>query len=215
MSEQTTPEVGAPEPASPPPAPVRKYHATVAQDGTVIAQGHATAKPDVLDRMMAEQGRVEITADQYAQIQTGGSWTLVNGVLTAKAAPFDLARARVAAIGRVEHEAEYARQKFLTPGFGQMLEYQATLADARAVASMEPDAPVVDTDYPWLAADIDATHSMTFREAAAAVIARASAWTIAGAAIKEQRLRAKAQIRGAVSKEAIEAIISGLRWPSP
>jgi hypothetical protein len=121
---------------------------------------------------------------------------------------------------QVDAEAEAARLRYLTPGSGQALEYQATEADARSftaahLAGANPDIGA----YPFLLAEADAIEAATGAapdavEVATSVIAQADAWVAAGAEIKRLRRGAKLAIEAAVTPTAARAAAQ-VTWPHP
>lgn len=128
----------------------------------------------------------------------------------------DLAALRAQALERIDAEAERERLRYLTPGAGQALEYQATAEEALALqaeGAPEPDPQ----DYPMLAAEQAALAAVgtaaTLEDVAGQVLAERAAWSAIGAAIKSVRRGAKLQAEAAESAEAIEAIFP-LAWPA-
>jgi hypothetical protein len=121
---------------------------------------------------------------------------------------------------RVDAEAEVARLRYLTPGSGQALEYQATESDARAfmAAHLAGEVPSI-ADYPFLAAEalaIEMAKGIVPDPVAVAqdVIAQADAWIAAGSEIKALRRGAKLAIEAASSPAEARAAAQ-VTWPQP
>jgi len=124
-----------------------------------------------------------------------------------------LAAAKVAAIARVDAEAEQARLRLITPGAGQALEYQATEAEAlRLLGDPSPDP----TSYPFLVAEASAQGLTTEADLALVadqVLAAAAAWRSGGAEIKRLRRSAKLAIAVAASPTEVREAANVI-WPS-
>lgn len=128
----------------------------------------------------------------------------------------DFATLKAQLLRQVDAEAEIARQRYVTPGAGQALEYQATEAEARAyLAAVNPTA----ADYPFVVAEAEAIAAATgtappLAAVAQDIIAQASAWAAIGSAIKTLRRTAKLRIEAATTPaEARAAAI--VVWPAP
>ncbi|ACA18488.1 hypothetical protein M446_4131 [Methylobacterium sp. 4-46] len=126
-------------------------------------------------------------------------------------------RAKLAAL--VDAKAEALRLALVTPGAGQAMEYQETLAQARAALAMS--GTPVPGDYPLLAAtvglDVDpqtGAPASDVKGVARAVVAAAAAWIAAAAAIRGARLTAKAAIAAAATPEAAVAAFEAASWPA-
>ena len=133
------------------------------------------------------------------------------------ALPPDVAQARAQAAREVDQRAEAARLRWLTPGYGQVLEYDATAREALALQAAGWIG--VAADHPFLAAEqlalADAGHAATLREVAEAVLIQAGGWKSVGAAIKRLRRSAKLRIEAAASVAEIAAILASLTYPEP
>lgn len=133
------------------------------------------------------------------------------------ALPPDLALARAQAAREADQRAEAARLRWLTPGDGQALEYDATVREAERLR----DAAWIGLPgaYPFLAAEQDALAAVgsvvTLREVAEIVLAEAAAWAAVGAEIKRRRRTAKLRIEAAQSVPDIAAIMAALAYPEP
>jgi hypothetical protein len=122
-------------------------------------------------------------------------------------------------LSRVDAAAEAARLRFITPGAGQALEYQATEREARAYVAAGSPLPFDGAAYPFLEAErqaiFDATGPLlTGAEIAAMVIANADAWAATGAEIKRLRRSAKLLIEQATTPQAARAAAQ-VAWPQP
>ena len=123
-----------------------------------------------------------------------------------------LAQLKAQLIEQVDREAEAARLRFVTPGAGQALEYQATEAEARAYLA---DPSPGGKPWPWLEAERAAQGGTpTLAAIAAEVAAQADAWVAVGSAIKQLRRAAKLAIEGATTVAGSRAA-SSVTWPAP
>jgi hypothetical protein len=117
----------------------------------------------------------------------------------------------------VDQSAESARQRYITPGYGQSLVYETKRREAAVVAAllgvpMEP----TQADCPHLWAEA-AGLGLTVAAIAAEVTAQANAWLAASAQIEVLRLTAKATIDAAQTEpEILAAAAAALgAWPTP
>jgi len=127
----------------------------------------------------------------------------------------DELRAQMSA--RVDAEAEAARQRWITPGAGQAMEYQATQAEADAylAAHASPGGVPAGAAWPWLTAEQEARGpGMTLLELAQEVAALRNAWVVAGSQIKALRRAAKIAIQAATTPAEIRAAAQ-VNWPLP
>lgn len=198
----------------PPLDPAMVYSATVALDGTITA---------IHEGRMVPTGATAITKEQYDTIVASQPWQtrLLNGVLSIVPPPVpgavSLEAVKTAAIARIDTEAEEARMRFLTAGAGQMLEYQATQAEA--ARSLTVSGELNPANYPYLAAEQQALLSVgvevTLRQVAAQVLVVMEGWNLAGAEIKRLRRGAKLRIELATTIDEALAVGQGIPWPSP
>ena len=109
----------------------------------------------------------------------------------------DLPRLRALWKETVDNSAEAARKKFITPGDGQMLEYETKRREADIVLKLlaVPMQPT-EADCEWLWAEA-AGLGVPLADLAATVMAQATEWRINGVRISVRRLRAKAAIDAA------------------
>ena len=122
-------------------------------------------------------------------------------------------------LAQVDAEAETARLRFITPGAGQALEYEATERQARAylaAGSPEPFEPAV---YPFIEAERQAVFTAigtlpSPADIVASVIDSAEAWMTIGAEIKRLRRSAKIAIEAAETTQAARAA-AVVAWPAP
>lgn len=190
------------------------YYAQVATDGTITQSG--------LSETSIPTGATAITTEQYATIQASPRCHLVNGVLILSPAlvetPPDLAAFKVAASAQIDAAAEAARQRFISPGAGQALEYEATAADASRALAMATETDLKDADYPWLAAERDALtasgQTFTLLEVAAMAQATTAQWAAAGSAIKRIRRTAKIKVDAAATLDGVHSALDGISWPT-
>ena len=113
---------------------------------------------------------------------------------------------------KVDAEAETCRQRFITPGAGQAMEYQATAAEAEAfLAATNPEAMT----WPWLEAErLVAGDTMTLLEVAQLAVTLRDSWTYVGSTIKALRRGAKVAIAAANTPSAIRDA-ARVTWPTP
>lgn len=108
----------------------------------------------------------------------------------------------------IDEAAERARTKYVTPGSGQAMEYQACREEAIRYLGGESGS------WPMLQADVSGgtLHPVTgqpvqnLEEAAEAVMIMYGAWQQVGAAIRTIRLGAKAQVTQASSQAQVAQI---------
>jgi len=93
-----------------------------------------------------------------------------------------LAEAKAAAKQAIDAAAEQVRARYLTPGSGQALEYEAVHREAERRLAGEPGA------YPMLQADVDAGLATDLDDAATLVSQMRAQWETVGAAIRRLRL---------------------------
>lgn len=129
--------------------------------------------------------------------------------LAAHGLTFGLDGARAAAGAEIDTAAENARLKYLTPGMGQGLTYQAKAEELRRY---DADTNPVKADYPYLAAEVGIT-GPSLTAVADAVRSAMSTWSVAGVEIERTRLKAKADIVKASSVEQISAVLNAIVWP--
>lgn len=109
----------------------------------------------------------------------------------------------------VDQAAEIERLKYITPGAGQAMTYQAKVDEVRALAQdLDPDA----ANYPLLAAEIGIT-AESLQDVAAAVLGAYRQWQQLGAVIERARLGAKAEIDAATTQEEARAAVDAVTWP--
>lgn len=120
-----------------------------------------------------------------------------------------LAALKATLAAQIDHDAEAARQRFITPGAGQAMEYQATEAEARRYL-IDPSGT-----FPFLAAEVQAQGSpATFASVAAEVVALADAWAAIGSEIKRLRRAAKLAVEAAPTASAARQAAQ-VTWPAP
>ncbi|MGI6245181.1 MAG: hypothetical protein ACOYJQ_05375 [Pseudochelatococcus sp.] len=119
--------------------------------------------------------------------------------------PADLAALKAALKAGIDAQAEAGRQRYITPGAGQALTYQAKAAEAaRHIESGGAG------DYPLLAAEIGITGA-TLAEVADVVHAAYQQWLAIGAQIEAARLAAKAAVEAASDETSARAVTAA--WP--
>jgi hypothetical protein len=111
-----------------------------------------------------------------------------------------LAEAQAYAMRIVDEAAERARLRYITPGAGQAMEYEAAQREAEAFLRNGAGARPV---YPMLQADVDAGLAPDLQTAAAQVVAARGQWEAAGAIIRRHRLEAKRLIAEASAQREV------------
>ena len=125
---------------------------------------------------------------------------------TPPAAPLSDIKAALKA--QVDAAAERERARYITPGAGQAMTYQAKADEARRLAGdPSPDA----ADYPLLSAEVGIT-APDLASVGAVVATAYHAWQVIGAAIDGTRLGAKQAIELAEDEAAARAAAEVV-WP--
>jgi hypothetical protein len=168
-------------------------------------------------------GAIEISEQQYAAAIDG----IVNGLIISIDGGFAVKQpetvtpeeppeptpgeVKAQLRSRLDYVAEVERLKYITPGAGQAMTYQAKAAEAKAFLSAEdPEA----TDFPLLSAEVGITADSL--AGVAQIVAGAYAqWQIIGAAIEAARLGGKAAIEAADNATAAQAAFDAVTWPAP
>lgn len=130
----------------------------------------------------------------------------VNGVWTVT--PRDLTLVKAEAKARIDHDAEHARLKYITPGAGQSLEYQHAADEATRYQATNGLG-----SYPMLQASVDAGEAATLAEAAVAVLQQEAVWASQiGPQIRKLRKAAKIAIDAATTIDQVLAATE-VNWP--
>lgn len=130
----------------------------------------------------------------------------------------NLPAARQKAWAIIDEQAEAARMRFITPGAGQAMEYQATEAEGRKFVANNYQGYSAE-EYPFMEAERLAIELATGQptspeQIAHIIITQANAWIYAGSEIKRLRREAKIKIEKATSLEEIE-LYTNVDWPTP
>lgn len=153
---------------------------------------------------------VEITDEQWQdwlQNPGGRRWTGSEiAVYEPPAAPLPDIKAALKA--QVDAAAERERARYITPGAGQAMTYQAKADEARRLAGDPSPGPA---DYPLLSAEVGIT-APDLASVGAVVLAAYQAWQMIGAAIEGARLGAKQAIELA-EDEATARAAAEVVWP--
>lgn len=125
--------------------------------------------------------------------------------------PLDDVKARAAT--QIDAAAEREREKYITPGAGQALVYEAKRTEVarwhNAGDPAEPDAAL----YPW-AADRADRLDVSIAEVLSVWAAQSAAWAAVGIAIERAREAAKEAVTAVEDAAAVQAIVDGLAWPA-
>jgi len=122
---------------------------------------------------------------------------------------------------KVDIAAESYRLKYITQGSGQALVYERKRAEALAIKVIAESGTPVAADYPL--ADERATRkTLTLEQVADEWLLKANAWLVVATQIEGLRETAKeaidAVVAGATTDDdiaAIDAIVTGIVWPTP
>ncbi|GJD93351.1 hypothetical protein [Methylobacterium iners] len=118
----------------------------------------------------------------------------------------------------VDAKAETLRNLIMTPGSGQVMEYQEV--QAQAVAALKAPSTATEAKYPMLAASIGIDIDPSTGEPATDVLGVArsisaaySLWQQAGSAIRGVRLAGKKAIDEATTAEEAAEAYGAITWP--
>jgi hypothetical protein len=176
-----------------------------------------------------------LAPEGWAQVWNGAAWSLVadyrgetwyresgeavvvealgdpaDAGLQPEAPPVALDVIKAGLRAKIDAQAEAERLRYVTPGAGQAMTYQAKADEARRIADDPDPDPAA---YPLLAAEIGITAG-DLAGVGAVVRANHAAWLTVGAAIEAVRLGTKAAVTAADDEAAaIEAATA--TWPSP
>ena len=115
----------------------------------------------------------------------------------------ELARARSASCSEIDSAAEAARQRYITPGAGQAMEYLQKATEAEAfITANYPEGNLADYPYVQARANATGTNGQT---AADSIIATRDAWLILGAAIGQARESGKFTVEAAADLAGVDA----------
>lgn len=114
-----------------------------------------------------------------------------------------LAESQAHARRKVDEAAEAVRIRYLTPGSGQALEYEAAHREA------ERRLQGIAGTYPMLQADVDAGLAVDLDDAATLVVQTRAQWETLGAVIRTIRLGAKHQIGQAQTQADVAQLRDG------
>ncbi len=112
---------------------------------------------------------------------------------------------------QVDRIAEAERGRYLTPGDGQSLVYQAKAREAIRYTAADSDARRTGR-WPYLTAEKGIT-ARTLLDVARAIIKRAGSVDKALASIEATRLDAKAKIKAATTPEEVARIFRSMEFP--
>lgn len=141
------------------------------------------------------------------------SYALINGLPTETWSYTFIPAANINMQLAVDEHAEFLRTEVATKFPGQYAEYDQAYGEALDISKLDPNAVIVNADYPYVAADIDVTYSeslgrevQTIREAANLIISTRIIWHDFGANLRAARLGAKKNIKDASTDQAAKTI---------
>lgn len=121
--------------------------------------------------------------------------------------PISLEELKTILKANIDAQAEIERGKYITPGSGQAMTYQAKAAEAMRFIETSGVG-----EYPLLTAEVGVSGD-TLADVANLVAYMYNQWLVIGGLIERARLQAKAQIDTAETNEDAEAVTAD--WPSP
>lgn len=136
------------------------------------------------------------------------AWQIDGGVIRAYAPP-GLEQIKTHLKAQVDAAAERERARYITPGAGQAMTYQAKADEARRLAGDPSPDPA---DYPLLSAEVGIT-APDLASVGDVVLAAYQAWQGIGAAIEGARLGTKQAIDLA-EDEAAARVAAEVVWPA-
>lgn len=182
--------------------PVRYWPSWIYSDGRGYRDHPDTVIPPAAIEISEEQW-------QYA-VERGGGVCWVDGEWQDYEPPgVPLLDIKAVLKAQVDAAAERERARYITPGAGQAMTYQAKADEARRLAAdPSPDA----ADYPLLSAEVGIT-APDLVAVGAVVLAAYQAWQVIGAAIEGARLGAKQAIDLATDEAGARAAAE-VTWPA-
>ena len=139
-------------------------------------------------------------------VSIGWTYTAKDGFKPPATPSVDLTELKSRLKLAVDAAAELERQKYITPGAGQAMTYQAKAAEALRYAETEGAG-----DYPFLTQEVGITGA-TLAEVAVVVDSMHSQWLAIGGLIEKARLSTKAAIDLAETEDAARSAFSGLNF---
>lgn len=129
--------------------------------------------------------------------------------------PVDLQEVRDKLLAAVDEQAEQARLLYITPGYGQALEYEQTEREALLFQANGGEAEL----YQMLVAELEARQAtgepaLTLAAVADEVAAQSASWLAAAATIKRLRRQHKILLNQATTLDELGAA-SFVPWPRP
>ncbi|KAA0117894.1 hypothetical protein CIW48_27220 [Methylobacterium sp. P1-11] len=123
--------------------------------------------------------------------------------------------------GWVDEQAEALRQKVMTAGAGQAMEYQEVRDEAKAVLALDDPTKASGSDFPMLSASIGTNldpntgkPTSDIAGEARAASEEAKAWLAIGAPIRGARLKGKQSVDKAATIADACAVVDAISWPA-
>ena len=165
------------------------------------------------DAMLIPKDTQNDRYNEFIRLQQAGEAQLVADTI-------DISMIKKNACSRIDAAAERLRQRVLTPGSGQCIEYQRTKAEAlAAITAAATGTELTAATYPFLAAEQAAlaatTGNVTLLQVAQAVQSDAATTDAQLAAIKAARRTAKLRIAAATDATGITTAEESVNWPAP
>lgn len=163
----------------------------------------------IYSTVVAEDGsvsRVALSAEDAAALQA--KWT--------EFAARNLEIAKATAITKINTEAEKERQKYITPGDGQMLVYYRKSEEAKSLlAKVAADANYVPdvTEFPMIGSGIG-RDGATLLEVAQLISGLDQQWVVIASAIDSLRRTLVDNTKAAATIGQIKILTTDIAWPS-
>ncbi|MGU3539966.1 hypothetical protein [Methylobacterium sp. A54F] len=195
-------------------------------NGDLFGSARATIVRDTDPDFLAWQERDEVTGGTgrpsiWPRDPITAAQTMAG--LQAVLAPFGLfasLETRKAALkAEIDASAEALRERLMTPGAGQAMEYQE--AQTQALAALAAPATATAELYPMLAASVGLDRDPDTGALATDVLGVArsikaayDAWLVAGSAIRRARLQGKAAVDASTTVDGAIVAAASIAWPS-
>lgn len=147
---------------------------------------------DILERWMWRNGQWSVRPERPSSFHRwdGASEEWV----------FDAQGAKEEAIRAIEGVAEQARNRYITSGSGQAMEYESAAREAERYLAGDPGA------YPMLQADVDAGIAEDMDQAAQLILGMRGQWETIGSEVRKIRLLHKRLLGAAGTYEEVTQI---------
>lgn len=114
---------------------------------------------------------------------------------------------------QIDNQAEAARLKWITKGYGQAIVYALKADEARRFKASPPAEPN-PADWPFLSAEVGITGA-SLELVANAIVTIADQWIQIAAAIENLRLTRKGMVEEALDEQEASVACTAIPWPLP